>query len=39
MTTGSRKPGEFCWFDVMTMDPPKTKALFTKLFGWTGVVT
>jgi predicted enzyme related to lactoylglutathione lyase len=35
MTTGTRKPGEFCWFDVMTKDFAATKAMFTKLFGWT----
>lgn len=27
--------GEFCWYEVMTTDVPKTKDFYAKLFGWT----
>ena len=34
MATGIRKPGEFCWINIMTPEPAKARDLFTKLFGW-----
>jgi hypothetical protein len=27
--------GAICWSEIMTPDPQKTKAFYTKLFGWT----
>jgi predicted enzyme related to lactoylglutathione lyase len=37
MTTGIRKPGEFCWINMLTQQPAEARAFFTKLFGWTYV--
>lgn len=35
MTTGIRKPGEFCWINMLTPDPTKARAFFAALLGWT----
>jgi predicted enzyme related to lactoylglutathione lyase len=34
MTTGTRKPGEFCWFNILTPDPANARAFFAELLGW-----
>lgn len=39
MTTGARRLGEFCWFNMLTPDPPKARAFFAELLGWTYVET
>lgn len=30
-----RQPGEFCWVNMLTPDPPKARAFFSDLLGWT----
>lgn len=35
MTTGTRKPGEFCWINILTPEPDKAREFFGKLLGWT----
>jgi uncharacterized protein len=35
MTTGLRKPGEFCWTNMLTPQPEQAHAFFAELFGWT----
>ncbi len=35
MTTGTRKPGEFCWINMLTPKPAEARVFFAKLFGWT----
>ena len=35
MTTGTRKPGEFCWINMLTPQPAAAREFFTKLLGWT----
>lgn len=35
MATGLRKPGEFCWINVMTPEPDKAMTFFGGLLGWT----
>lgn len=35
MTAGVRKPGAFCWFNMLTPDLPASKAFYTAIFGWT----
>ena len=35
MTTGLRKPGEFCWINMLTPRPAEARAFFGKLLGWT----
>ena len=37
MTTGIRKPGEFCWINMLTPQPAEARAFFGKLLGWTYV--
>jgi predicted enzyme related to lactoylglutathione lyase len=37
MTTGVRKPGEFCWINMLTPQPADARAFFAALFGWTYV--
>ncbi len=32
-----RKPGEFCWINILTPDPPKAQKFFSDLLGWTWV--
>lgn len=39
MTTGIRKPGELCWFNMLTPDPSKARAFFGELLAWTFVDT
>ena len=34
MPTRPRKPGEFCWINVLTPDPAAARTFFTKLLGW-----
>jgi predicted enzyme related to lactoylglutathione lyase len=33
--SGIRKPGEFCWINMLTPQPEQARAFFGKLFGWT----
>lgn len=35
MPKGPRKPGEFCWFNLMTPAPAQARDFFAQLFGWT----
>jgi len=35
MTTGTRRPGEFCWINMLTPQPAEACAFFGKLLGWT----
>jgi predicted enzyme related to lactoylglutathione lyase len=35
MTAGVRKPGQFCWINILTADLPQAKAFFEKVLGWT----
>jgi predicted enzyme related to lactoylglutathione lyase len=35
MTTGARKVGEFCWFNMLTPHPAEARAFFDELLGWT----
>ncbi len=35
MTTGIRKPGEFCWINMITPDLAASRDFFGKLLGWT----
>jgi len=35
MTTGTRKPGEFCWINMLTPRPAEACEYFGKLLGWT----
>ncbi|MFN8178878.1 MAG: VOC family protein [bacterium] len=37
MTTGTRKPGDFCWINMLTPEPAEARAFFGKLLGWTYV--
>jgi predicted enzyme related to lactoylglutathione lyase len=39
MSTGIRKAGEFCWFNMLTPDPSKTRTFFGSLLGWAYVDT
>jgi predicted enzyme related to lactoylglutathione lyase len=32
-----RKPGEFCWINMLTPQPSKARDFFAELFGWTFV--
>jgi predicted enzyme related to lactoylglutathione lyase len=34
MTTGTRKPGEFCWINMLTPQPAEAREFFGKLLGW-----
>ena len=35
MTTGLRKPGEFCWTNMLTPQPEQAHVFFAELLGWT----
>ena len=35
MPTGLRKPGEFCWFNMLTPQPDEARVFFGKILGWT----
>jgi len=35
MATGTRKTGEFCWFNMLTPQPAEARVFFDKLLGWT----
>ncbi len=35
MTAGVRKPGEFCWINILTRKPSEEKAFFAGVLGWT----
>lgn len=35
MTKGTRKPGEFCWINLMTPKPAEACEFFGKILGWT----
>lgn len=37
MATRARRPGEFCWINMLTPDPPKAREFFAALLGWTYV--
>lgn len=37
MSMGTRKPGEFCWINMLTPQPEQARAFFGALFGWTYV--
>ena len=34
MTTSTRKPGEFCWINILSPDPDKARDFFATLLGW-----
>jgi predicted enzyme related to lactoylglutathione lyase len=34
MTIGTRKPGEFCWINMLTPQPAEARAFFGTLLGW-----
>jgi predicted enzyme related to lactoylglutathione lyase len=35
MTTGIRKPGEFCWINMLTPQPDEARVFYGKMLGWT----
>jgi predicted enzyme related to lactoylglutathione lyase len=35
MTIGTRKPGEFCWINILTPNPPGARDFFAALLEWT----
>jgi predicted enzyme related to lactoylglutathione lyase len=35
VTTGIRKPGQFCWFNMLTSDTAKAREFFARVLGWT----
>jgi predicted enzyme related to lactoylglutathione lyase len=35
MAKGLRKPGEFCWINMLTPRPAEARAFFGKVLGWT----
>ena len=35
MATGIRRPGEFCWINMLTQRPAQARAFFGELLGWT----
>lgn len=35
MTTGVRGPGEFCWINMLTLEPAKAREFFGTLLDWT----
>ena len=39
MATALRKPGEFCWLNILTPEPAHARDFFGKLLGWTYVDT
>lgn len=34
MTVGIRKPGEFCWVNMITPEPARARAFYEKVLGW-----
>jgi predicted enzyme related to lactoylglutathione lyase len=32
--TGPRRPGDFCWFNILTPDAEAARLFFAELFGW-----
>ncbi len=34
MATGTRKPGEFCWINMLTPQPAEARAFFGRILGW-----
>jgi predicted enzyme related to lactoylglutathione lyase len=37
MAAGTRKTGEFCWFNMLTPQPAQAREFFARLLGWTYV--
>jgi predicted enzyme related to lactoylglutathione lyase len=37
MTIGTRRPGEFCWINMLTPDPPAARAFFGAVLDWSYV--
>lgn len=35
MATGTRAPGDFCWFNLLTPEPDAAREFFGRLLGWT----
>jgi predicted enzyme related to lactoylglutathione lyase len=35
MTVGVRKPGDFCWINMLSPEPARACEFFSKLLGWT----
>ena len=35
MTTGARKVGDFCWINMLTPDPDRSREFFASVLGWT----
>lgn len=35
MATGTRRPGEFCWINMLTPNPTEARAFFSAVLGWT----
>ena len=35
MAVGVRRPGEFCWINVLSPEPAKACDFFAKVLGWT----
>jgi uncharacterized protein len=35
MASGTRKPGEFCWINMLTPEPDEARQFFGTLLGWT----
>ena len=35
MSHGIRKPGEFCWINVITPQPDAAREFFAAVLGWT----
>jgi len=35
MTHTARKPGDFCWINMVTTEPDKARDFFAKVLGWT----
>lgn len=34
MAVGARKPGQFCWINILSPEPAKACEFFTKVLGW-----
>lgn len=34
MTNSTRKPGEFCWINILSANPDTARTFFTKVLGW-----
>jgi len=37
MSTRTRRPGEFCWINMLTPEPERARDFFAELLGWTYV--